>query len=154
VPAETGDADDGGDKVEDAGYFLDRNHLPKVDLLLVVGNQPDDGTPYKAGKFVQSLQFAKFPFEPFRMAEEFGDEFAPPQIAQEILGVIHSLQIPLLAFPMFMAELAQWILLLPNRESLFWADAPCEPSCLSRPDYTPKVPERKTDRCRSQKFRK
>jgi len=97
VPADAGNADDGVHKTEDLLDVLDWHDLAEMDLLHLSADEPCDDTPYEARGLLEFFKTLQTFFERFGVCEEVLNELSPANVAQQVIGVIFRLQIPLFA---------------------------------------------------------
>ena len=112
VAADAGQTDNGVYKAENMLDILDRHYLPIMDFLHPSGDNPSEHAPYESWSLFKLIYTLNIPFECFSVRKESLDKPAPANIAQQVVGVITYLQIPLLALTMFQAELTHAVGLL------------------------------------------
>ena len=104
LAADAGDAYNGIDKAEDLFNLFNGYHLAKVILLHLPGNNSAYDALDQSWCFPEHFKTLICPHKAVRVGDKLLDELAPMDIAQEIIGIVFGLQVPLLSLAMFHAK--------------------------------------------------
>jgi hypothetical protein len=134
MSAKASDANDRIDKFKNAFDLFQGHHLAIVDFLHLFGDYATDQAPHKGRSLLQPAQTSNIVCQALGLRKKAFYEFAPAHIAQQILRIIFSLQVPFSSFPVFQAKLAHMTLLPKIEEEtgfhfLPWLSEPPEPAC-------------------------
>ena len=66
-----------------------------------------DDTLQELWRRVQLIEFPRLLLEPVGVGEKMFDEAAPPEIAEQVVGVVLGLEVPLFALAVLQAEFTQ-----------------------------------------------
>ena len=105
VSTDTADAHDRTDHAEDPFHVFDRQDLAVMQLLHAGRDEFTEDTTHQSRRGVQPIESAGLGLQIVGVAEEVLDEPAPPQVAEQIIGVVLRLQIPFLPLAMLQAKL-------------------------------------------------
>src|SRR5512146_126352 len=106
LPANARQADDGVHESQDPLQVLDGHHLSVVHLLLPIRENPDQEATEKGRELVQLLELFQACPQMIGSGKELLHELPPPDIAQQVLGIVLGPEVPLLAFSVLVTELA------------------------------------------------
>jgi hypothetical protein len=101
LAADAGDANNGINKPEDLFDLFDGYHLAKVGLLHFSGNNRAYDAPDQSWCLPEHFKTLIGPHKTISVGDKLLDEPPPMDIAQEVIGIVFSLQIPFLSLAMF-----------------------------------------------------